>query len=96
MSAEFAKRMADRLRMAADEIESASRYGLPIPYCITVDGHEFGRASFSATEDEFAAWAYYTEARVEHYEYGGVPWSKAAADVNGLPLEFSVKRGGAA
>lgn len=86
-----AQRLVNRLRMAADEIESAARFGVPIPFCVTVSGHEFGNASFSATEHEFAAWVDYAEAEVEHYQHKGSQWSRAAADVNGLPVEFAVR-----
>lgn len=88
---EDAQRLADRLRMLADEIESAARYGIPIPYCVMASGHPFGSASFSATEEEFAAWAEYVEAEVEDRDHHGASWSEAEADVNGLPLRFSVR-----
>ena len=88
---EDAQRLAARLRMAADEIESAARYGVPIPFCVTVGGHEFASMSFSATEHEFAAWAEYAEAAVEQYEHDGYDWSAATADINGLPVRFSVR-----
>lgn len=88
---EDAQRLADRLRMLADEIESAARYGIPIPFCVTASGHPLSRASFSATEGEFAAWVDYTEAGVESYDYRGASWSRAVANVNGLPLEFAVQ-----
>lgn len=88
---EDAQRLAYRLRMAADEIESAARYGVPIPPLVSVDGYQYGGASFSATEHEFAAWVDYTEARVEGYEHDGAHWSSAEADVNGLPLRFAVQ-----
>ena len=88
---EDAQRLARRLRMLADEIESAARYGVPIPYMFSVRGHKYGAASFSATEDEFAAWAEYAEAAVEHYEHEGEDWSSAECDINGLPISFAVR-----
>ena len=88
---EDAQRLADRLRMAANEIESTARYGVPIPYLISVSGHRYSGASFAATEDEFAAWVDYTEAEVEHGHHHGSDWSAAETDVNGLPLRFSVR-----
>ena len=88
---EDAQRLADRLRMAADEIESAARYGLPIPYLVSVSGNKYSGAGFAATEQEFTAWADYTEAEVEHGHHHGADWSSAEADVNGLPLRFSVR-----
>jgi hypothetical protein len=65
---------------------------VPIPFCFSVSGHGYAGASFSADADEFAAWAEYTEATVEDYEHNGEPWSSADANVNGLPLQFAVKR----
>lgn len=88
---EDAQRLADRLRMAAEEIESAARYGVPIPYMVSADGHTHGGATFSATEAEFDAWAEYAEATVERYEHDGTDWSRACVVVNGLPLRFSVR-----
>jgi len=86
---EDAQRLADRLRSLADEIESAARYGVPIPFMVNVNGHTHGGASFSATEHQFAAWAEYAEAAVEEDDYEGCRWSRAKADLNGLPLEFA-------
>lgn len=91
-----AQRLADRLRMLADEIESAARYGVPIPYMVSASGHPFGSADFNATPEEFDAWAEYTEAVAEDYEHDGSYWSSATADVNGLPLSFATKRGAVA
>jgi hypothetical protein len=92
-----AQRLADRLRLLADEIESAARYGVPIPYMFSVSGHPYGGASFSATADEFDAWVDYTfggdeNAHAEDYAHAESDWSRAKVDVNGLPLEFSVRR----
>ena len=86
-----AQRLADRLRFLAGEIESAARYGVPIPYIVNVSGHEYGGVSFSATEEEFSAWVDYTETKGEGYEHDGALWSTAAVDLNGLPLAFTVK-----
>ena len=86
-----AQRLADRLRDLADEIESAARYGVPIPYMVSVSGHEYGGASFSATEAEFTAWAEYTGAKGEDYQHDGRLWSAAKVNLSGLPLAFSVK-----
>jgi hypothetical protein len=86
---EDAQRLATRLRQLADELESAARYGVPLPYMVSVSGHQYGNASFSATGEEFDAWADYTEATVEKYDHNGRHWVRATADVNGLPLEFS-------
>lgn len=94
---EDVQRLADRLRMAADEILSAARYGVPIPYMVSASGHRFGGVSFAATEAEFTAWAEYTEAEVEDYVGpDGARWSRATVDVNGLPLSFAVRHEAAA
>ena len=88
-------RLASRLRQLADEIESAARYGLPSPCYVSVSGHEFGDASFSATAEEFDAWAEYTSPQVRDYEHSGKQWRSATADVNGLELGFATSDGGA-
>lgn len=94
---EDVQRLADRLRAAADEIESAARYGVPIPHCISASGHKYGAVSFAATEEEFAAWAAYTEGVVEHGHHHGADWSSVdRVDVNGLPLSFAVRHEAAA
>jgi hypothetical protein len=84
-----AQRLANRLRMLAEEIESAARYGVPIPYMVSSSGHAHGRATFAATPEEFAAWADYTEAEVSEYDHAGRRWLSAEVDLNGLPLQFS-------
>ena len=86
-----AQTLAHRLRLLAAEVESAARYGVPIPYCVNVSGHVYGGASFAATETEFAAWVDYTEAEAEHDHHHGSNWSSAEVDVNGLPLRFHVQ-----
>lgn len=96
---EDAQRLADRLRMAADEIESAARYGVPIPSCVSVGGHLYSDFSFAATEDEFTAWAEYTEATVDHGHHHGADWSSAEVHIGDggrLPLRFSVRHDAAA
>ena len=98
---EDAQRLADRLRMLADEIETAARYGVPIPQLVSASGHQFSGASFHATEDEFDAWEGYTfegdeNATREDYEHSGANWSRANVNVNGLPLEFACVRSAAA
>lgn len=89
---EDAQRLADRLRLAADEIESAARYGVPIPYLISIDGNQYGGATFSALDGEFDAWVEYSEAAVTNYVHDGSDWSRAEVNVNGLPLSFAVER----
>ena len=95
-----AQRLADRLRQLAEEIESAARYGVPIPYMVSASGHTHGGASFAATPDEFDAWVDYTfggdeNAEGEDYDHDGASWSHARVNVNGLPLTFSTKRASA-
>lgn len=86
---EDAQRLARRLRMLADEVESAARYGVPICHIVSASGHEYGHASMSLTPEEFDAWADYTEATVEEYDYADQHWRTASVEVNGLPLVFS-------
>lgn len=91
---EDAQRLIARLRMLAGEIESAARYGVPIPSVVNASGHEYGDASFHATEAEFEAWAEYVSevGEREDYKYLGRDWSKVRANVNGLPLTFATDR----
>lgn len=88
---EDAQRLASRLRAAADEIESAARYGVPIPPVVSVSSFTHGGLSFSADEREFAAWVDYTETEAEHYDHHGTRWSSVRVDVNGLELGFAVR-----
>lgn len=84
--------LARRLRMLATEIESADRYGVPIPSTVSVNGYSnIEGASFAATPEEFDAWAdYCVGAVVEEYDHAGKHWRAATADANGLTLRFAV------
>ncbi len=97
MSATDAATLVARLRQLADEIESAERYGVPIPSNVSVNGYgNIAGASFSATPEEFDAWVEYCiEAEVEEYDHDGKHWRRAVDDVNGLTLEFAVCDGAA-
>ena len=88
---DLAALLVQQLRLAADEIDSARRYGVPIPPIVSVFAFNASHPglSFSATEHEFAAWVEYAEAEVEEYESGGQRWSRATADVNGLRVGFA-------
>lgn len=90
-----AQRLADRLRMLADEVESAARFGIPIPFMFSISGSEYGQAGFAATPAEFDAWTEYIEGGVvEEYQHAGKKWRAVnRADVNGLPLSFSAEFG---
>jgi hypothetical protein len=80
-----------RLHQLASEIESAHRYGIPIPMVVSVNAYPAPMgASFAATSEEFEAWAdYCIGAEVTEYDHDGKHWWRATADVNGLPLEFA-------
>ena len=79
-----------RLRMLADEIEAAHRYGVPIPPVVGASGYEYGDASFHLEPAEFDAWAdYCDQPDVTPYEHEGFMWRRTRADVNGLALTFS-------
>lgn len=88
---EDAQRLADRLRALAVEVESAARFGIPIPFGFSVSGHEYGRATFAATAEEFDAWAEYTEAEVEDYEHEGEQWRSGSATIgeHDLRIQFA-------
>jgi hypothetical protein len=81
--------LAQRLRAFADELESAERYGVPIPSVVCATAYPNSHASFSATGEEFDAWADYSDAVVEEYDHEGQHWRRAVADVNGLRVEFA-------
>ena len=88
---EDVRRLADRLRDLADEVESAARWGVPVPIHWYVSGHHFGSVGCSTDPYEFAAWAEYVEADVtESIHHGGV-WRSFVADVNGLPVKLSCR-----
>lgn len=87
---EDAQRLISRLRLLADELESAARYGVPVPSMCSASGHRFSGASFSATPEQFDAWLDYAEAEATlEWEDAGKHWRSAEADVNGLPLGFA-------
>lgn len=91
---ENAQRLADRLRMAADEIESAARYGVPVPDSLSVSGHRFGQVHISADAELFAAWVEYADPQqVERRHHHGADWSSFEVDVNGLPLAVALRHG---
>jgi hypothetical protein len=79
----------ERLRALADELESAERYGVPLPDVVSAVGYPFGGASFHVDPLVFQAWADYTEATVEEYDHEGDHWRRCRADVNGLLVEFA-------
>ena len=82
--------LADRLRALADEIESAERYGVPIPTVVSVNSFpNIEPVAFSATADEFDAWADYTDAETGEYRRDGKRVRSASVDVNGLRVTFA-------
>lgn len=87
--------LARNLRMAADELESAARWGLDIPHHANLSGHRLlgGLSLVMDSGTQFDEWAAYTEAEVEDYTHADHHWSRARANVNGLLVEFFVKRG---
>jgi hypothetical protein len=76
--------LPNRLRALAEELESAERYGVPMPYM----GSVAEGASFHLDPDAFDAWAEYTEADVRSYEHDGRRWRSVSVDVNGLHFDF--------
>lgn len=85
--------LADRLRSLADELESAERYGLPLPAMVSTSSHNHTHVSFHTDDrDLFDQWADYTEAEVVDYDYADHHWSRATADVNGLIVQFATAR----
>ena len=90
---EDAQRLAHRLRTLADEIESAARYGVPIPHMVNVSGHRYSGASFAATAEQFARWAEYVEAEPVEDVHHDARWlsidTTIAEHAGGLPLSFA-------
>lgn len=85
--------LAQRLRALAEELESAERYGLPLPPMVSVSAHKHGSATFHTDDrDLFDQWADYTEADVTDYDHAGHHWSRATANVNGLSVQFATAR----
>lgn len=87
-----AARLIERARVLADEMASAARYGVPIPATVCIDHYAHGDVTFSCGDDRwmFDSWVDYAEAQVEEYDYDGHHWHRAAANVNGLSLTFSM------
>lgn len=88
---ENVQRLARRLRLAADEMESAARYGVPVPDLLFVDGWEYGQGvNFSASPEEFTAWRDYTAdagpvvTRTDQY-------AELSVNVNGLPVHLTCR-----
>ena len=81
--------LATRLRQLADEIDSAHRFGVPIPASVTVGHSEHSDISFVEPDRAtFDAWVDYTEATTRTEDIGYARYVIATADVNGLPLRF--------
>ena len=89
-----AQTLATRLRLLAAEIESAARYGVPIPESFTVNGSHFGAAAAHTDAATFAAWADYLEADTEERRHHGHIWHTAASRIsNGdLPIRVQTSR----
>lgn len=87
-----AQRLADRLRLLAEEVESAARYGIPVPIYWSIGAAENSSVNFHATPEQFAAWADYlnAESDVVEYEAADARWQRVErVDVNGLALSFA-------
>lgn len=79
-----------RAHHLADELDSARRYGVPIPDYITISAGPFGGVHMHLTAHEFAAWVDYTDATVGEYDHDGSHWRRAEVDVNGLRFTFAM------
>lgn len=85
--------LAHRLRLLADEIQSAHRYGVPVPTTLTVDSYDVGGVTFSATPAEYNAWVdYCVGVEVRDYDHDEKHWRTASADVNGLNVRFAMSQ----
>jgi hypothetical protein len=81
--------LPQRLRALADELESADRYGVPLPHVVTTTSFQNTHATFHADPDVFDAWADYCEATVAEYDYDGRQWRRVITNVNGLKVKFA-------
>lgn len=84
-----------RLRDAADELESAARYGLTVPPVASVNGYDNleGLQISLATVEEFDAWAdYAADVDVVEYEHDGRRWRRGAGTLGleWMRVEFAV------
>lgn len=88
---EDAQRLISRLRLLADELASAARYGVPVPSILSVSDtlYDYGVSWHVPNADEFNAWVDYTEATVERREHHGAVWHSFTADVNGLSIRLA-------
>jgi len=84
-----ARRLIDRLRMLADELEAAAGYGVPVPIYVTASGHENGHVHIPMTAAEFDAWVEHTDANVRVYHHDGARWRSAKVDLDGLAVGFA-------
>lgn len=88
--------LAARLRLLADEIDSAHRYGVPIPESIIVVSHgPYGGASTHTDRATFDAWADYLDseptATVSESRHHGSIWHTVAATINEGQLPVRVQ-----
>jgi hypothetical protein len=82
--------LPQRLRALADELESAERYGIPLPYMVSVAQARYTHATFHADPDVFDAWADYCEVEPVEYESAdNRTWRQVITDINGLKVEFA-------
>ena len=79
--------LADRLRALAEEMESAERYGVPLPTLVFVNRHsDIAPVSFHTDPATFDSWVNYTEAEPETTP--DARYRVATADINGLRVSF--------
>lgn len=84
--------LAQRLRALADELESAERYGVPIPDYVTAGkrGIYFDTSHDGSLFDEWLGYCDTVEV-AEWVDDNDVRWQRATTDVNGLLVEFGGK-----
>lgn len=89
-------RLVRRLNLAADELASAARFGLPVPTSASVNGYAGleGLTLSLDSVDEFDAWAdYASDVIAEDYEHDGARWQRATGTLGleGLRVSFAVR-----
>lgn len=90
-----AETLIANLRKAADELDSAHRYGLPIPTYVSVTGYDTLTGDLGLPLDTFEqvdAWAEYAaEITVKDYDHGSERWRRGTGrlGLDGLRVTFA-------
>lgn len=78
-----------RLRHTADELESAARYGVPIPSTVSVSEGEYGEARFATYANEYGPWLEYSEGTEREYIRDDRRWRSVEAVIGEHDLKIA-------